>query len=290
VPFPPGGTSELVLRHVADRLGSRLGQAVIIENRPGGAGGTVGATAVARAEPDGYTLLASSPGPLVTAAALYKNLGYDPTESFAPVALLFTSPQLLAINPTVPVRSIQELVAYAKARPGEIHFASPGYGTQPHLLAEMFRTAAGIDIVHVPYKGPSQALTDLLAGQVQLYFETSPLIVPQAVIGKLRILAITDNRRSVRLPDIPTTVEGGFPELTGGFWFGILAPAGTPAGIISHLNGAIIEAMHADKVQLALSKLGAEARVGSPQEFADFIATERKKWSEVIRAAGLRVD
>jgi tripartite-type tricarboxylate transporter receptor subunit TctC len=290
VPFPPGGTSELVLRHLADRLASRLGQAVIIENRPGGAGGTVGAAAVARADPDGYTLLASSPGPLVTAATLYKNPGYDPIASFAPVGLLFTSPQLLAVGPTVPVTSIQELVSYAKAKPGEIHFASPGYGTQPHLLGEMFRMAAGIDIVHVPYKGPAQAVTDLLAGHVQLGFETSPLIVPQAIAGKLKILAIAGNRRNVRLPDIPTTAEGGFPELIGGFWFGILAPAGTPAGIITRLNGAIVEAMQAQEVELALSKLGAEATVGSPQGFAEFIAAERKKWSEVIRAAGIRVD
>jgi tripartite-type tricarboxylate transporter receptor subunit TctC len=180
VPFPPGTPSELVLRPVADRLSARFGQPVVIENRPGGAGGTVGAATVAAAEPDGTMLLASPPGPLVTAGAMYKNLGYDPATSFAPIALLFNSPQLLAVNPTVPARSLAELVTLARDNPGRLSFASPGYGTQPHLLGEMLKIAGGIDIVHVPYKGPAAALTDLLSGQVHIYFETSPLVLPQA--------------------------------------------------------------------------------------------------------------
>ncbi len=166
VPFPPGVPSEIVYRLVANRLSTKFGQPVIIENRPGGAGGTVGAAFVANAEPDGYTLLASAPSPLVTAAALYKNLGYEPSHDFAPIALLFTSPQLLAISSSLPVKSLQELVSYVKSKPGRINFASAGYGTQPHLLGEMLKSAAGIDIVHVPYKGNAAAVTDLLAGQV----------------------------------------------------------------------------------------------------------------------------
>src|SRR5262245_57921167 len=178
VPFPPGTSSELVLRLIADRLTAQFGQPIVIENRPGGAGGTVGAASVANAEPDGYTLLASTPGPLVTAAALYSKLGYDPA-SVAPAALLFERPQLLAVPLSAPASSLAELRAHAKRHPGKISFASPGHGTQPHLLGELLKATAGIDIIHVPYRGPAPALTDLLAGQVQVYFETSPLILPQ---------------------------------------------------------------------------------------------------------------
>ena len=183
VPFPPGTPSEFVIRVLADRLSARFKQPFIIENRPGGAGGTLGAAAVAIADPDGYTLLASPPGPLVTAAAIYKNLGYDPA-TLVPVALLFNTPQLLAVHPSVPAASLHELVQHARARPGALNFASPGYGTQPHLLGEILKRSAGIDIVHVPYKGPAAALTDLLAGQVQMYFETSPLDPSPGASGK----------------------------------------------------------------------------------------------------------
>jgi tripartite-type tricarboxylate transporter receptor subunit TctC len=290
VPFPPGTPSEFFIRLIADRLSSRLGQAVVVENRPGGAGGTVGAAAVANAAPDGHTLLASSPGPLVTAASLYRNLSYDPSRSFAPVALLFSSPQLLTITPALPVTSVQELVVYAKSRPGKISIASPGFGTQPHLLAEMFKSAAEIDIIHVPYKGPAAAITDLLAGQVQIYFETAPVVLPHAEAGKLRILAVADQRRLSQLLGVPTTAEAGFPSLVGGFWSGIVAPAGTPAQIVDRLNIAINEIMRSPEAEVGLSKLGAGAMLGSPQAFAAFIASERQKWSAVIDAAGVKLD
>ena len=290
VPFPPGTPSEFVVRTVGDRLSARFGRPVVIENRPGGAGGTVGAAAVAVAEPDGTTLLASPPGPLVTAGAMYKNLGYDPATSFAPIALLFNSPQLLAIHPAIPARSLAELVTHARDNPGKLSFASPGYGTQPHLLGEMLKAAAGIEIVHVPYKGPAPALTDLLSGQVQIYFETSPLILPQAEAGKLRVLAIAGDTRLAQLPDVPTTAESAFPRLTGGFWSGILAPAGTAVEIISLLNTAINDAMQAQDVQQAMAKLGARPRLGSPQDFHAFIAEERRKWTAVISAANLKIN
>jgi tripartite-type tricarboxylate transporter receptor subunit TctC len=290
VPFPPGTPSEFFIRLIADRLSARFGQAVVVENRPGGAGGTVGAAAVASATPDGYTLLASSPGPLVTAGSLYRNLGYDPSTSFAPVALLFSSPQLLTINPTVPAASLQELVAYAKARPGKISIASPGFGTQPHLLAEMFKAAAGIDIVHVPYKGPAGAITDLLAGQVQIYFETAPVVLPHAAAGKLKVLAVAGEVPLPQLPGVPTTAEAGFPTLVGGFWSGIVAPAGTPAGIVDRLNGAINEVMSSSEAEVGLTKLGGRAKLGSPQAFAAFIASERHKWSAIINAAGIKLE
>lgn len=289
VPFPPGTSSEVVVRVIADRLASRFGQPVIVENRPGGAGGTIGAATVANAEPDGYTLLVSPPGPLVTAAALYKSLGYNPAD-FVPVALLFESPQLLAVNPAVPARSLKELAAFAKANPGKVAFASPGYGTQPHLLGEMFKAAAGIDIVHVPYKGPAAATTDLLAGQVQMGFETSPLILPLAQSGRLKVLAVASAGRVALLPGVPTTAESGFPGLRGGFWSGIVAPSRTPAAIASVLNTAINSAMQADGVKDALLKLGAVSRLGSPGDFRSFLADETRKWSAIIKIAGLRIN
>lgn len=290
VPFPPGTASELISRIVADRLSSKFGHPIIVENRPGGAGGTVGAAAVASAEPDGYTLLVSPPGPLVTAGTLYKNLGYDPGSSFTPVAPLFSSPQLLAVHPSVPTQSIGELIVYCRSNPGRIAFASPGYGTQPHLLGDMFKATAGLDIVHVPYKGPAQAVTDLLAGQVQIYFESAPLILSHAVAGKLRVIAVAGQARIRQLPDVPTTIESGFPKLVGGYWAGVLAPSGTPRGIVDRLNVAINEAMQSPDVQVTLAKLGAEAMLGSPGEFALFIAAETQKWSAVIKAAGIKID
>jgi tripartite-type tricarboxylate transporter receptor subunit TctC len=288
VPFPPGTPSEVVIRALADRLSARFKQPFIIENRPG-AGGTLGATAVATADPDGYTLLASPPGPLVTAAAIYKNLGYDPT-TLVPVALLFNSPLLLAVHPSVPAKSVHELIQYARAHPGTLNFASPGYGTQPHLLGEILKRSAGIDIVHVPYKGPAAALTDLLAGQVQIYFETSSLLLPQAQSGKLQVLAVAGNSRLNHLPDIPTTHESGFPHLLGGFWSGLVAPPGTPASIVEAINVKTNEAMRSAEVQSAIEKLGGSQQLGTPAEFGAFISAETRRWTEIIRAAGVRVD
>ena len=290
VPFPPGVPSEIIYRLVADRLSTKFGQPVIIENRPGGAGGTVGAAFVANAEPDGYTLLASAPSPLVTAAALYKDLGYEPSRSFAPIALLFTSPQLLAVNSALPAKSLQELVSYAKSKPGRFSFASAGYGTQPHLLGEMLKSAADIDIVHVPYKGNAAAVTDLLAGQVQIYFATPPDILPHMDGGKVRVIAVADTVRFPQLPDVPTTVESGFPDLTAEFWSGFLAPAGTSAATVDQLNAAINEIMLAPETRVALDKIGARAKPGTPQDFKAFITTETQKWSAIIKTAGVKID
>jgi tripartite-type tricarboxylate transporter receptor subunit TctC len=290
VPFPPGVPSEIIYRLVADRLSAKFGQPVIIENRPGGAGGTVGAEFVANAEPDGYTLLASAPGPLVTAAALYKNLGYEPSSSFTPIALLFTSPELLAVNSALPAKSLQELVSYVKSRPGRINFASAGYGTQPHLLGEMLKSGAGIDIVHVPYKGNAAAITDLLAGQVQIYFATPADILPHIVGGKVRVIAVADTLRFLQLPDVPTTVESGFPSLTAEFWSGILAPAGTSATVVDQLNLAINEIMLAPEARLALNQIGGQAKTGTPQDFKAFITMETQKWSAIIKATGVKID
>src|SRR3977135_291463 len=204
VPFGPGGPTEFIIRLTADRLTGMLGQAFVIENRPGGGGGTVGAKSVAVAEPDGYTLLFSSPGPLVTAAAVYKNLDYQPIKSFAPIAMLIYAPQMLVVHPSIPAHSLNEFIAYANSHPGKITFGSSGYGTQPHMLGEMLNRAAGIDIVHVPYRGAGQSVTDLLAGQVQMIFETTAILLPHVEAGKLRPLAVASSTRPPRLPRVRT--------------------------------------------------------------------------------------
>jgi tripartite-type tricarboxylate transporter receptor subunit TctC len=215
IPFPAGGNLEIVARPLADRLSAFLGQPVIIENRPGG---TVGTKAVANAKPDGYTLLLTPAAPLVTAPAIYKNLGYDPLKDFVPVATLFSVPHMLVVHPALPVDSMERLASYAKANPGKVSYASPGFGTQPHLLAELFRLTTGANIVHVPYKGATPAVTDILAGQVQMYFDSVALFLPHIQAGKLRALAVADDNRNNLLPGVPTTAESGFAELQGAFW------------------------------------------------------------------------
>jgi tripartite-type tricarboxylate transporter receptor subunit TctC len=287
MPFPPGTPSEFVIRALAEQLSEKFKQPFIIENRPGGAGGTVGAAAVAAAASDGYTLLASSPGPLVTAAAMFKNLPYDPA-ALVPIARLFESPQLLAVHPSVPAKSLEGFVLYAKAHPRTINFASPGIGTFPHLLGEMLKASAGIEIDHVPYSGPAAALKDVVAGHVKMYFETSTLIIPQAEAGAVRVLAAASETRTERLPDIPTTRESGYPGVVGAFWSGLLAPPGTPAEIVGSLNAAANEAMESAEVGNALTKLAAHRRTGSPEQFREFISAESKKWTDVIRSAGIR--
>jgi len=227
LPFPAGGPTDGAARLIAEKLSASLGQTVVIENRAGGAGGTVGAKLVATADPDGYTLLFTPPGPLVTAPSIYKTVGYDPVKDFAPVATIFSSPQVLVVNPAVPANSMRELVAYAKANPGKVSYASPGFGTQPHLLGEMLKLATGADIVHVPFRGSAPALTDLLAGQVQVFFDTTTFLLPHVEAGKLRPLAVADEVRSPQFASVPTTIESGFPKLQGTYWTAVVAPAGT---------------------------------------------------------------
>jgi tripartite-type tricarboxylate transporter receptor subunit TctC len=287
IPFAPGGPTEFILRLVADRLTALLGQAVVIENRPGG---TVGAKSVAVAEPDGYTLLFSSPGPLVTAAAIYKNLDYDPIKSFAPIAMVIYAPQMLVVHPSVPANSLPELIAHAKNNPGKITFGSSGYGTQPHMLGEMLKLMADIDIVHVPYRGAGQSVTDLLAGQVQMIFETTAILLPHVDGGRLRALAVATEARSPLLPSVPTTAESGYPKLLASFWSGLLAPAGTPPGIVEKLNVAVNEILKSKEAQAGLARLSAEAKIGSPQDFAAFIAVEAPRWAAIANATGIKVD
>ena len=290
IPFPPGGNSDIIVRALADRLSLALGQPVIVDNRPGGAGGTVGAKAVANANPDGYTLLFTPAAPLVTAPLIYRNLGYDPFKNFTPVAMIFSTPQMLAVTPTLPVDSMAQLASYAMANPGKVSFASPGFGTQPHLLGEMFRLATGANIVHVPYKGAQQPVMDLMAGQVQMYFDTVALFLPHLQAGKIKPLAIADDMRSDQLPAVPTTAESGFPTLKATFWASIVAPTGTPADTVDKLNVSINAILRSSELEASLAKFNAKPKMGSPQEFAKFWRAETEKWTNVIRSAGVKAD
>ena len=289
-PFPVGGPTDGAARLIADRLSAVLGQTVLVENRPGGAGGTVGVKSAASADPDGYTILFTPPGPMVTAPAIFRNIGYDPLKAFAPVAMVLSSPQILVVNPNVPAKSMPQLVAHAKANPGKVSFASPGFGTQPHLLGEMLKLMTGADIVHVPYKGSAPVLTDLIAGQVQMYFDSASFLLPHVQSGKLKVLAVADENRLSQLPDTPTTVEAGFGKLQASYWVGVLVPAGTPSPIVARLNGAINEVMRSKAMEETLAKLTARARPGTPQDFAAFMTAEAKKWTETINAANIKAN
>ena len=287
-PFPAGGPTDVLARLMADELSTALGQPVMVENRPGGAGGTLGVRVVAGADPDGYTLLLSNLGSLTITPSIYRNLDYDPIRSFAPIAILTASPMVLVVNPAVPANSMQELVAYAKANPGKINFASPGVGTQPHILGELFKSTAGIDMLHVPYRGAAAAITGLLAGQVQVYFETTTVLLAHIEAGTMRPLAVLSAARFPLLAEIPTSTESGYPALKATLWSGMLAPAGTPRAVLEKLNAAINDGLRSADMQVTLKKLGAEARGGTSQEFAAFLASEVQRWAAIIAATRIK--
>jgi tripartite-type tricarboxylate transporter receptor subunit TctC len=284
VPFAPGG-ADVMARLVGDQLTAALGQPVIIENRPGGAGGTVGTKSVTIAEPDGYTLTLASPGPITVAPAVIKTLDYDPIKQLAPVAMIATSPFVLVINPGVPAHTVAELVAYAKANPGKINFVSPGFGTSSHLFGELLKQRTGIEIVHIPYRGATPAIVDLVAGQVQMFFDNVRNLQSFIQAGKLRALAVTSDKRNPDMPDLPTMAEAGITDFVGFYWNGVLAPAATPAPIIDRLNAAINAGLRSRETQATLAKLGMEPKIGSPLDFAALIATEHRRWIAVARAA-----
>jgi tripartite-type tricarboxylate transporter receptor subunit TctC len=286
-PFPPGGPVDVMARFVAQQLSTRVGQ-VIVDNRPG-AGGTIGAKFAASATPDGYTLLLGSSTTLAAANALYKNPGYDPIKSFEPIVLISSVPFALAVSPSLPVKTVAELVAYAKAHPGKLNYGAPT-GALPHLTAEMFKMFAGIDIVHIPYKGAANAITDMLSGQIDLAFEPTSVLIPHIEDGKVRGLATTGKTRSAQLPDLPTMIESGYPDFVSVSWSGLVAPAGTPAAIVGKLNAALNDSLNAADIKATLAKLGADPRGGSPQDFAALIAEETPRWAAVVKAAGVRID
>jgi tripartite-type tricarboxylate transporter receptor subunit TctC len=288
VPFPPGGPSDAIARLLAERLSALLGKPVAIENRSAASDETGSVKAVAAAPPDGYTLLFGTPRPLAIAPAVHFNLGFDPMKAFAPVAMVATSPQVLTVTPSLPAKSVHDLIVYAKAKPGKVSYASPGYGTQPHLLGALLRSTAGINLVHVPYRGSAPAVADLIAGGVQMYFGGPGVVAPHIASGALRALAVASEGRSRILPDVPTMIESGFGRFIATYWTGVVAPAGTPPLIVDRLNGAINEALRGAEMQAQLGKSGFEPKTGTPQDAAAFLAAEAAKWAVIARAAGVR--
>jgi tripartite-type tricarboxylate transporter receptor subunit TctC len=289
VPFPAGGTTDILARAVAQKLTDAWGQSVVVDNRPG-AGGNIGSELVAKAAPDGYTLLMGTVGTHAINPSLYSHMPYDHVKDFAPVILVAGVPNVLVVNPSLPVNSVQELIAYAKANPGKLNFASSGSGTSIHLSGELFKVLTGVQITHVPYKGSAPALTDLMGGQVQLMFDNLPSSLGFIKAGKLRALAVTSTARAAALPDVPTMQEAGVPGFEASSWFGVLAPAGTPRDIVTKLDAEIAKWLATSEAREKLAAQGAIAAGGSPEDFARHIAAETTKWAKVVKASGAKVD
>ena len=284
VPSPAGATTDTLVRIMAQKLQQKWGQPAVVDNRPG-AGGNIGAEEAAKAAPDGYTLLFTYPAPLAVNKTLYKELAYDP-DSFVPISLVATVPLVLAVPPKVEATTVQQLIAFAKAHPNQLNFASQGYGTSGHLAGELFKSMAGIKIVHVPYKGSAPALTDLLGGRIDMMFIELSTVLPQIKAGKLRALAVGSERRNPFLPDVPALAEV-LPGFQASTWFGMVAPPATPPQIASTLSSAIAEAIHQPDVAQRLVAMSATAVGDTPAEMAVFLRQERERWGGVIRAAGV---
>lgn len=290
VPFPAGGATDLMARALGQKLAERLGKGVVIDNRAG-AGGGVGAEAVATAAPDGYTLLFATMGSLTINPNLYKNLRYDPVKSFVPISLTHNTSNLLVVNPEVPARSVAELIALARSKPGELTFASSGNGTTSHLSGELFKSLAKVEMTHVPYKGSAPAMTDFLGGRISMMFDTTSNFVDYVKTGRLRALGLTGSKRSAAMPNVPTISEA--PGMAGyemSLWLGVLAPAGTPPDIALRLHREIGAAMSGPEMARQMADAGIEVRLSTPQEFASLIRADLAKWDEVVKRAGIRLD
>lgn len=289
VTFSPGGPADVMARVLGQHMSAILGQQLFVENR-GGAGGTIGARAAAQAEPDGYTLMLGTTSTLVVAPAVYRNVGYDPLKSFALIAGFGTTSSIFVVNPEVPARSVQELIALAKAQPGKLSYSSPGVGSSPHLIAELFKLRTGIDAVHVPYKSGGQSISAAVAGEVQMVFENPSITLPLVRAGKVRALATTGERRGAETADIPTMIEAGVPDFVSVSFTGLAAPAGTPADIVARLNAAANDSLNSPEVHTALTRLAVEPRPGTPADFAAFVTRETEKWRAVVQAAKIRIE
>ncbi len=289
VAFPPGGGTDIIARVIAQKLAERFAQQVVVDNRPG-AGGNIGTDIVAKSAPDGYTILMGSAGPLAINASLFAKMPFDPIRDLAPVTLAASTPNVLVVHPSLPARTVKELIALARAKPGEINFASSGHGTPAHLAGELFNSMAGVILVHVPYKGAAPALADLLGGQVQLMFSTMPPAMPHVKDGKLRALAVTSRKRSPAAPELPTMDEAALPGFEAITWHGVVVPAGTSAAIIARLNREIVAILHLPEVVERLSSQGSEPVGSTPEEFAAYIRSESVKWAKVVRESGAKAE
>lgn len=289
VTFAAGGSSDVLARLVANAMSKGLGQTIFVENRPG-AGGRVGAAVVAHATPDGYTLLFGTIGTHGIGPALYKNLEYDPIKDFAPIGLLHKLPNVLIVNPSVPAKSLRELIDYARSNPGKLTFASAGNGSVSHLCGELFKTEANIDILHVPYKGGGAAMPDLISGRVSMMIETIPNALPPVRSGLMRALGVTTITRSAAAPDIPTFAESGLPGFDVSSWTGLFAPAGTPPAIVERLNKETLRIMHDQAYLDQLKALGTDAASSSPEAFGAFVREEITRWTAVVKRSGVHIN
>jgi len=289
VPFPPGGPTDGMARIISDRLSATLGQPIVVENK-GGAGGGIGGKYVSDSEPDGYTILMSPGGSLTTGPLINPNIGYDPVKTLAPVAQLVEMPIIVAVHPDLPVHAMSDVVPYAKANPGKLQWGSQGFGTAPHLLIELFKLENQVNVVHVPYRGTGPMLTAILGGEVQIVADPSTTVLPHIEAGKLRPLAVAGVARIPQLPNVPSVIETGQPYLVSPFWLAVTAPAATPREIIAKLNGAFREALAVPETKKRLAALGAEVKIGSPEDLSNMLGGERTKWGRVIKAANLKME
>jgi len=287
VPFTPGGSSDILGRAIAQRLTESLGQSVVIDNVPG-AGGSLGADRVAKAAPDGYTLLMGHIGTLAVNPLIYPRLPYDPRKDFSPVAWVANVPNVLVVHPSVPARKLQELVAYLRSRPGQLNYGSGGNGSAAHLVTEYLKQQTGTFVVHVPYRGTAPAVNDLMAGQIQLLFTGAPPVMAAIRAGQLRALAVSSRKRLAALPEVPTVAESGYPGFEADQWYGVVAPAGTPADIVGRLNAQINQSLASPELQRRLQAEGAVAMPSSPEAFGRLMAQELERWRPVVRAGNIQ--
>jgi tripartite-type tricarboxylate transporter receptor subunit TctC len=288
-PFAAGSTIDIIGRLIAPKLFEALGQAVIVEDRPG-AGGMIGLDFVAKSAPDGHTLVIGALGPLAMNPALYPKTPFDPVQDFAAISLLATGPVVIAVHPSIPARNMKELVELAKKRPGQLNFGSPGVGTSPHLTGELFKLITKTDIVHIPYKGNAEAITDLIGGQLSMVFTGVPPVVPLAKAGKVRLLATTGKQRMPNLPGVPTMRESGIEGADVLIWYGVVAPAATPKEVIARLNREIVKIMSLPDMREKFSQQGVDPASSTPDEFAQLIRDEVARWAKVIRTAGIKLE
>ena len=289
VPFPAGGPLDIVARAIGQELTKSWGQPVIVDNRPG-AGGNIGADLVAKAPPDGYTILMGAVSTHAINVTLYSKLPYDPIRDFAPVTLITSVPNVLVVHPSLPVRTVKDLIALAKSRPGQLNFASGSTGSAGHLAGELFDSMAGVQMTHIPYKGAAPAVIDLIAGHVSLMFDNLASALPNIKAARVRAIAVTTLKRSPLLPDVPTISESGLRGFDVSTWFGIFAPAGTPPDVVAKLNGEIVRVLRTNDMRERLALLGAEPIGNKPDEFAAFIKTEIPKYAKVVKASGAKAD
>jgi tripartite-type tricarboxylate transporter receptor subunit TctC len=289
VPAPPGSAPDFLSRLLAPKLGDIWGQPLVIDNVLG-AGGNIGTDRVAKAPADGYTLLFNTIGPIGVNISMYSNLPFDPVKDFVPITLVAKVPNILVVHPNVPVKSVQELVAYAKQNPGKLRYGSPGSGTSNHLSAELLKLMAGIDLLHIPYKSSAQMTTDILGGQVEVVFHNAPVLLPHVKSGALRGLGITSATRNPSAPELPPIAEAGVPGFEVTAWFGFMAPANTPPAIVNKIHGDVVKAMALPDVRERMLTQAAEPVGSTPQEYAAFISAEIAKWAKVVKQSGAKVE